>query len=123
MGRERVALGREGSGTFQEVGCSYKWEGEEAAMAAEFGEEEEKISVFQTCLGQVSGMGSHQLADKVPIKSQGQKSPEATQSGPLSLTRALHFLSINSIAWLTLSCLRNSFFDSVRQGPESLPPS
>ena len=121
MGRERVALGREGSGTFQEVGCSYKWEGEEAAMAAEFGEEEEKISVFQTCLGQVSGMGSHQLADKVPIKSQGQKSPEATQSGPLS--RALHFLSINSIAWLTLSCLRNSFFDSVRQGPESLPPS
>lgn len=122
MGRERVALGREGSGTFREVGCSYKWEGEEAAMAAEFGEEEE-ISVFQTCLGQVSGVGSHQLADKVPIKSQGQKSPAVTQSGPLSLTRALHFLSINSIAWLTLSCLRGSFFDSVRQGPESLPPS
>ena len=70
LSRKWVVLGKERPGTFQEVGCSYKWEGEEAAMAAEFGEEEEKISVFQTCLGQVPCMEPHNHSDQVPIEGQ-----------------------------------------------------
>lgn len=112
-------MSREREGTFREAGGSHKGEAEEVAVLTGVGGwgDEDEIDVSLTCL--VSWEGSHTLSAKVPVKNQTQKSAATTQSGPLSLLRASHFLSINSITLLILCCLRDSFFDSVRQGPVS----
>lgn len=50
--RERVNIRqREREGTLREAVCSYTWEAEEAAAAAEFGGEGDKINVFWMCPG------------------------------------------------------------------------
>lgn len=119
-----LTSGRESEGTFREAGCSCKREAEEAAVTTEFGGKKEiEINLFWTCPSEGPCMKSHKPSEKVPIKNQGQKSLAATQSGPLSLLRALYFLSVDSLALLTLCCCEIHSSFSVRQGPESLPPS
>ena len=76
--------------------------------------------MFQTCLGYTPCVEFHKLSDKVPIKSQGQKSSAVTQSGPLSLESFI--LSLNKLYRFAQSLLSMKFILWLRETRTSVSP-